>query len=86
MRQATVMGHLVAEAKHESLANRKILILDDQGGDDAPLQLAIDGEGAGIGSVVLVTESGAAGVEVTGVEYPPVRSVIVGIIDTDEAP
>jgi len=30
---------------------------------------------------VIVTESGAAGSEVTGVDYPPIRSVIVGIVD-----
>lgn len=84
MRQATVIGHVVAEAKHEAMASQRILVLDDQGGDDAPLQLAIDAVGAGIGSVVLVTESGAAGAEATGIQYPPVRSVAVGIIDTDE--
>ena len=45
------------------------------------MQLAVDGVGAGIGSEVLVSESGAAGSLVTGLEYPPVRSVIVGIVE-----
>ena len=83
MRQATVIGHLVAEAKHASPASRKILVLSDGDGDDAPLQLAIDAVGAGIGTHVLVSESGAAGAEATGIEYPPIRSVVVGIIDSN---
>ncbi len=85
MRQATVIGHVVAEAKHPSLAHRKILILDEQAGEETPLQLAIDAVGAGIGSVVLVSDSGAAGAEATGIEYPPIRSVVVGIIDAGHA-
>lgn len=66
-----------------SLARRKILVLSDGGGDDAPLQLAIDAVGAGIGTQVLVSESGAAGAEATGIEYPPIRSVVVAMIDSN---
>ena len=80
MRQATVVGHVVAEAKHAALERRKILVLDD-GDGSGPVQLAIDGVGAGIGTRVIVSESGAAGADVTGLESPPVRSVVVGIID-----
>jgi microcompartment protein CcmK/EutM len=47
------------------------------------MQLALDGVGAGIGSLVLVTESGTAGSQITGWEQPPARSVIVGIIDEE---
>ena len=46
-------------------------------------QLALDGVGAGIGSHVLVSESGVAGSQITALKYPPARSVIVGIIDGD---
>jgi microcompartment protein CcmK/EutM len=38
---------------------------------------------AGIGSRVLVTQSGSAGAELTGEEMSPFRSVIVGIIDEE---
>jgi len=48
---------------------------------DGPMQLALDGVGAGIGSLVIVAESGTAGAHVTGWDFPPARSVIVGIID-----
>ena len=45
--------------------------------------MAVDGVQAGIGSRVIVTQSGAAGAKLTGVEFPPFRSVIVGIIDEE---
>ena len=40
-----------------------------------------DGIGAGVGSEVLVCESGVAGGQVTDLNYPPVRSVVVGLIE-----
>ena len=49
------------------------------------MQVAVDGSQAGIGSKVLVVQSGVAGAEVTGTERPPCRSVIVGIIDEGAA-
>ena len=84
MRVCKVIGHVVATAKHPCLARRKILVvapLTGWGDPAVPMQLAVDGVGAGIGSEVMVSESGAAGSLVTGLEYSPVRSVIVGIVD-----
>ena len=52
-------------------------------GEEGGLQVAVDGVQAGIGSRVLVTQSGSAGAEVTGEEMSPFRSVIVGIIDEE---
>ena len=43
--------------------------------------MAVDAVGAGPGCRVLVADSGAAGREVTGRGFPPVRSVVVGIVD-----
>ena len=79
-----VIGHVVSTSKHAVLEGRKILVVTQVEGKGDPteaMQLAVDGVGAGIGSQVIVTESGAAGSQVIGVEYPPVRSVIVGIVD-----
>ena len=45
--------------------------------------MAVDGVRAGIGSRVIVAQSGAAGAELTGVDFPPFRSVIVGIVDEE---
>lgn len=84
MRVCEVIGHVVVTAKHPILAGKKILIvsgIEGRGDPTVPMQLAIDGVGAGIGSQVLVSESGIAGSQVTGVRAPAVRSVIVGIID-----
>ena len=84
MRVCRVTGHVVCTAKHPALEARKILVvspLPGKGDPTVPMQLAVDGVGAGIGDEVLVTESGAAGSQVTGRKYPPVRSVIVGIVD-----
>ena len=68
-----------SHAKHAVLTGQKIMVVKQEG--VGPMQLALDGVGAGIGSLMLVSESGTAGGQVTGWEYPPARSVIVGIID-----
>lgn len=87
MKMCRVIGTVVATSKHPSLQGRKILVVRPEAGRGDPteaMQLAIDGVGAGLGNVVIVTESGAAGRQVTGIEFPPVRSVIVGIVDDRE--
>ena len=84
MRVCKVIGQVVATAKHPVLQGRKIMVVSGvEGKSDPtiPMQLAVDAVGAGVGSEVLVTESGGGGQKVTGLEYPPVRSVIVGIVD-----
>ncbi|MCY3734812.1 MAG: EutN/CcmL family microcompartment protein [Gemmatimonadaceae bacterium] len=83
MRMARVIGSVVADERHPALDRRRILVVDD-GDGDAALQLAVDAVGAGPGCRVLVADSGAAGSEVTGLEFPPVRSVVVGIVDGPE--
>jgi microcompartment protein CcmK/EutM len=84
MRRCRVIGHVVATAKHPAIQGKKILVVTESpaGADPStPMGLAVDGVGAGIGSEVLVAESGEAGSQVTGVDHAPVRSVIVGIVD-----
>ena len=80
MRVARVIGNVVAVEHHPALDRRRILVVDD-GDGAAALQLAVDAVGAGPGCRVLVADSGAAGSAVTGLEFPPVRSVVVGILD-----
>ena len=82
MRLCKVVGHVVATAKHPALQGRRIMVVAQGRGDPGvAAQLAVDGVGSGIGSEVLVTESGAAAAKLLGLPYPPVRSVIVGIVD-----
>ena len=84
MRLCKVIGYVVATVKHPALEGQKILVVsgvEGRGDPTVPMQLAVDGAGAGIGSEVIISESGAAASQVTGLQYPPVRSVIVGIVD-----
>ncbi|MDA0335219.1 MAG: EutN/CcmL family microcompartment protein [bacterium] len=85
MRICTVVGTVVATEHHPALGGRRILIVDDGDGGAGGLQLAVDAIGAGTGCRVLVTDSGAAASDATGLEYPPLRSVIVGILDEADA-
>ncbi|MFT5087609.1 MAG: microcompartment protein CcmK/EutM [Candidatus Latescibacterota bacterium] len=79
MKRCRVIGHVVASAKHPVLEGQKIMVVKPE--PEGPMQLALDGVGAGIGSLVIVAESGTAGAQITGWDSPPARSVIVGIID-----
>ena len=84
MKICKVIGHAVSTAKHPALEKTKIMVVcgvKDKSDPEVPMQLAIDGVGAGIGSEVLVTESGAAASQVLGMVYLPVRSTIIGIGD-----
>ena len=81
MKRCIVIGNVVTNSKHGVLARRKIMVVKPY--DGGAMQLALDGVGAGIGSCVLVSESGVAGSQITGLKHPPARSIIVGIIDGD---
>lgn len=85
MRVCRVIGHVVASSKHPLLAGQKIMVVRPEDEEGGALQVAVDGAQAGIGSKVLVVQSGAAGAEATGAKQPPCRSVIVGIIDEGTA-
>ncbi len=85
MRICTVVGTVVATEHHPVLGGKRVLIVDDGDGSAGGVQLAVDAVGAGNGCRVLVSDSGAAASDVTGLEYPPLRSVIVGILDEVEA-
>jgi len=81
VRICTVVGTVVATTHHPALGGRQIIVVDDGDGAADGVQLAVDAVGAGQGCRVLVSDSGAAGSDVTGLDFPPLRSVIVGIID-----
>ena len=83
MRLCTAIGHVVSNSKHPLLVGQKIMVVRPDGEEGGALQVAVDGVQAGIGSRVIVTQSGTAGSQVTGAETPPFRSVIVGIVDEE---
>ena len=82
MKVCTVIGQVISTSKHALLQGQKIMVVRADG-EEGGLQVAVDGVQAGIGSRVLVTQSGSAGAELTGEEMSPFRSVIVGIIDEE---
>ncbi len=82
MKICTVIGQVVSNSKHPLLEGQKIMVMKAEG-EDGGLQVAVDGVQAGVGCKVIVAQSGAAGAELTGVEWPLFRSVIVGIVDEE---
>jgi ethanolamine utilization protein EutN len=82
---ATVLGSVVSTVKHPAFNGTKLMVVkpvNPDGSSTEPDVLAVDTVGAGAGETVLVLRQGAAAAQVLGVDLPPVRSVIVGIVDT----
>jgi microcompartment protein CcmK/EutM len=82
---ARVIGDVVSTVKHDSLRGRKLLIVERLEPDGTPLRetlLAVDSVDAGEGDAVLVVDEGGSAAMVTGLKDPPIRTVIVGVIDS----
>ncbi len=81
---ARVIGELVSTIKHESLHAQKLLVIDRIDLDDretGSTLIAVDAASAGVGDTVLVVDEGGSASIVTGLAEPPIRTVIVGIVD-----
>jgi microcompartment protein CcmK/EutM len=84
---ARVIGRVWATAKDPSLEARKILLVrpvrpDGEAAGEA--YLAVDSVGAGYGERVLVLdEGGSAGIVLSQTD-PPIRTVVVGVVDAVE--
>ena len=79
-----VIGEVVSTIKHASLRGRKLLVVektDTTGRVLGESQLAVDSVDAGVGDLVLVVDEGGSAAIVTGLPNPPIRTVIVGVID-----
>lgn len=80
-----VVGNVVATIKHPAFAGRKLLLvrpLHLSGEKPEEDFLAVDAAQAGIGDTVLVCQEGNSTRQVIGVPNAPVRSSIVGVIDS----
>ena len=80
-----VVGNVVSTIKHSLYRGKKLLLVQPYGSSQKPkgnTVVAIDTVGAGIGEMVLVAAEGRAASEILDVARGPVRSIIVGIIDT----
>ena len=81
---ARIIGEVVSTIKHHALDGRKLLVIEKLDAHQKPLGdslLAVDSVGAGIGEIVLVVDEGTSAALVTGLDDPPIRTLIVGIID-----
>ena len=80
-----VIGNVVSTVKHEVLVGRKILMvepIDPRGERRGKVLLAVDTVQAGPGDTVLVLDEGNSGRMILSDGMAPVRTVIVGIVDT----
>lgn len=84
MKMARVIGRVWATSKHADLDHRTILLVrpvDVSGSAAGEAYLAIDGVGTGAGEHVLVVDEGGSAGQVLALNDPPIRTVIVGVID-----
>lgn len=81
MEIATVIGHVWATKKEESLVGSKLMVVQPDSGKDS--YVAADTVGAGIGEQVLVV-SGSTARRALGSDDCAIDCAIVGIIDTIE--
>ena len=79
-----VVGDVVSSVKYESLKNHKILIVQPLQPDGTPVGepiLAIDMVDSGTGDIVLIVDQGTAARQVLEMQYPTIRTLILGIVD-----
>jgi ethanolamine utilization protein EutN len=84
MKLGRVVGRVWATAKDETLTGRKILLVrptDLDGEARGEAYLAVDTVDAGEGDRVLVVDEGASAGQVLELVNPPIRTVIVGVVD-----
>jgi ethanolamine utilization protein EutN len=80
-----VVGTVVSTIQHEVLDGRRLLtcdLLDANGEPDGTYLICVDAVGAGAGETVLIVDEGNSARQVIGQVTAPVRSVVVGIVDT----
>jgi ethanolamine utilization protein EutN len=84
MQIGTIVGHAVATVKHVSMTGWRLLVVQPLGAagkpDGDPL-LAVDSQGARVGSRVLLSNDGKGARELVGSKNSPVRWFVMGLID-----
>jgi ethanolamine utilization protein EutN len=79
-----VIGDVVSSVKHHSLNAHKLLIvqpIQPDGRPDGEPVIAVDMVDSGSGDVVLIVDQGTAARQVLGMQYPTVRTLILGVVD-----
>jgi ethanolamine utilization protein EutN len=84
MQLGRVVGHATATVKHPTLKGWRLLIVQmllANGKEDGEPLLVIDHLGAGVGSLVVATNDGAAVRELVGAKNTPLRWLVMGLQD-----
>lgn len=85
---AEVVGNVWGTRKHCSLCDKRLLLvrpidpMTEKHVGDAVMAVEYGGTGAGPGSVVLVMDEGGSARSVLHDEKAPIRTVVVGIVDS----
>ncbi len=80
-----VTGEIVATIQHPSYENRRLLVvdrLDESGSSTGGYLIAVAAVDAGVGERVLVLDEGNGARQVLRNSTAPVRSVVVGVVDS----
>lgn len=82
---ARVIGDLTATRKHPAHESQKLLLVQPvelDGADRGDAVVAVDSVGAGVGSLVLLTQEGFSAFSSIGQMLTPVDAAVIGIVDT----
>ena len=82
---ARIAGSVVSTIHHPIVDTRKLLLaerLDHKGQPTGGYVIALDAIGAGYGETVLILDEGNGARQILEDDAAPVRSVVVGIVDT----
>jgi microcompartment protein CcmK/EutM len=80
-----VAGDIVSTINHPDYDNRRLLIvdhLDESGTPTGGYLIAVAAVDAGVGQRVLVLDEGNGARQILGSATAPVRSVVVGVVDS----
>lgn len=86
MKLARIRGHVTATVKHSSLNGHRLLIAQPVTETDAPdgaPQIVIDGMGAAIHQLVMLTSDGGLAREIVIDPQSPARWSVMAIIDPE---
>ena len=82
-----VIGAITSTINHPYYDGKKLMLVEKISEDGVPQEgylVAVDQAGSGAGETVLVLDEGNGARQVFGSKDAPVRSVIVGIVDSIE--
>lgn len=82
-----ITGNVVSTIHHPVVDGRKLLLaerLDQDGKPTGGYVIAMDAIGAGMGETVIILDEGSGARQILEDDKAPIRSLVVGIVDTLE--